>query len=80
MKEVRVVLPDEEYHVLEQIAKTLDVSVEEILKRSLAEYLEKVRRDELAFEPIGFGMWAHRSEMQDATRWVQELRCQEWKR
>jgi hypothetical protein len=43
------------------------------------EYLTKAKA-ESAFEPIGFGMWAHRPEMQDASAWVHELRRQEWVR
>lgn len=79
MKEVRAVLSDEEFSALEQAVKVLGVPAEEILKRSLAEYLEKVRA-ESAFDPVGFGMWGHRSEMQDATKWVEELRHREWNR
>lgn len=79
MKEVRIVLSDEEFSALEQAAKVLGIPAEEILKRSLAEYLEKVRA-EPAFDPVGFGMWAHRFEMQDAAKWVEELRHREWHR
>jgi hypothetical protein len=79
MKELKAVLSDEEFHDLEQVAKAAGVPVEEILRRSAAEYLAKVRA-EPTFEPIGFGMWAHREEMQDATAWVHELRRREWER
>ena len=52
---------------------------EEIVRRSVVEYLAKVKA-EPEFEPIGFGMWADRPEMQDASAWVRELRRQEWVR
>jgi hypothetical protein len=79
MKELKTMVPDEEFHELAQVAKAQGMPVEDILRRSVAEYLAKVRA-ELAFEPIGFGMWAHRHEMQDASAWVHELRSQEWVR
>lgn len=55
------------------------VQIEEILRRSVTAYLADIRSKE-AFEPIGFGMWANREEMQDATKWVHELRGREWER
>jgi hypothetical protein len=79
MKELKAVVSDEEFHDLEHIAKAAGVPVEEILHRSVTEYLAKIKA-EPAFEPIGFGMWAHRQEMQDATKWVHELRRREWER
>jgi hypothetical protein len=42
-------------------------------------YLADIRSKE-AFEPIGFGMWANREEIKDATKWVHELRGREWER
>jgi hypothetical protein len=53
--------------------------VEELVKRSVAAYLPQAQT-ELPFEPIGFGMWADRSEMQDAAKWVEDLRGREWTR
>lgn len=49
------------------------MTLEELLKRRIAAYLPQVKT-ELSFEPIGFGMWADRPEMQDAARWVADLR------
>jgi hypothetical protein len=46
---------------------------------SVAAYLLQAQA-ELPFEPIGFGMWADRPEMQDATKWVEDLREREWTR
>jgi hypothetical protein len=77
MKELKTTVSDEEFCELEQVAKVQELPAEEILRRSVAEYIAKVRT-ELAFEPVGFGMWAHRHEMQDASAWVYELRRQEW--
>jgi hypothetical protein len=57
--------------------QALGVSVEELLKRSVAAYLPQAQA-ELPFEPIGFGMWAGRPEMQDVTKWIDDLREREW--
>jgi hypothetical protein len=69
MKELRIVVSDEEWAELEHLTQTLGVTVEELLKRSVAAYLPQVKA-ELTFEPIGFGMWADRPEMQDAPKWA----------
>ena len=79
MKELRAVISDEEFATLEHLAQDLGVSLEELIKRSLAAYLAQAKA-EPAFEPIGFGMWADRPEMEDAANWVAELRHQEWAR
>ena len=79
MKELRVVVSDEEFAELEHHAQTLGVPLEELLQRSVAAYLLQVQAD-FTFEPIGFGMWADRPEMQDAAKWVADLREQEWRR
>ena len=68
MKELRIVVSDEEWAELEHLTQALGVTVEELLKRSVAAYLPQVKA-ELTFEPIGFGMWADRPEMQDAPKW-----------
>jgi hypothetical protein len=72
MKKVSVDVSDEEFATLEQLAQALGVSVEELLKRSIAAYLPQAKA-EFTFEPIGFGMWANHPEMQDAAKWVEEL-------
>lgn len=79
MKELRIVVSDEEGTELEQLAQTLGVTLEELLQRTVAAYLSQVRA-ERTFEPIGFGMWADRPEMQDAAKWVADLRERQWKR
>ena len=79
MKELRVEVSDEEFAELERLAQALRVPVEELLKRSVAAYLPQVQA-EFTFEPIGFGMWADRPEMQDAAKWVADLREREWTR
>jgi hypothetical protein len=79
MKELRVVISDEEFANLEHLAQDLGVSLEELMKRGLAAYIAQTKA-EPTFEPIGFGMWADRPEMQDAAKWVAELRHREWTR
>lgn len=79
MRELRVVVSDEEFAALEQVAQAQGVPLEELLKRSLAAYVAQVQA-EPAFEPVGFGMWADRPEMQDAATWVADLREREWTR
>jgi len=79
MKELRIIVSDEEGAELEHIAQALGVTLEELLKRSVASYPPLVKA-ELTFEPIGFGMWADRPEMQDAAKWVADLRERAWRR
>jgi Ribbon-helix-helix protein, copG family len=79
MKELRAVISDEEFATLEHLAQDLGVSLEDLMKRSLAAYIAQAKA-EATFEPIGFGMWANRPEMQDAAKWVAELRHREWAR
>jgi len=82
MKELRAVVSDEEFTELDQLAQALGMSLEELLQRSLAAYVAQVKAAaaESAFEPIGFGMWADRPEMQDAAKWVADLRERVWRR
>jgi hypothetical protein len=79
MKKLYVEVSDEEFATLEQLAQALGTSVEELLKRSVAAYLPQAQAG-LPFEPIGFGMWADRPEMQDAAKWVDDRREREWTR
>ena len=79
MKELRAVISDEEFATLEHLAQDLGVSLEELVRRSLTAYLAQAKA-EPAFEPIGFGMWADRPEMEDPANWVAELRHREWPR
>jgi hypothetical protein len=79
MKELRAVVSDEEFGTIEHLAQELGVSPEELIKRSLAAYIAQAKA-EPTFEPIGFGMWADRPEMQDAAKWVAEWRHREWTR
>ena len=78
MKELKAVISDEEFAELEQIAQTQGMLLEELVQRSLAAYVAQVKA-EPTFEPIGFGMWADRPEMQDAAKWVADLREREWR-
>jgi hypothetical protein len=79
MKELRAIVSDEEFATLEHGAQGLGVSLEELMKRSLAAYMAQVQAEPV-FEPIGFDMWADRPELQDAAKWVAELRHREWTR
>ena len=62
MKELHATVSDAEFAELEHLAQALGITLEELLKRSLAAYVPQVKA-ELTFEPIGFGMWADRPEM-----------------
>lgn len=79
MKELKVVVSDEELAALEQAAQALGVPLDVLVQRGLAAYVAQ-RKAELACEPIGFGMWADRPEMQDAAQWVTDLRKRAWTR
>jgi len=74
-----VTASDEEFAELEHLAQVLGVPLEELLRRSVAAYLTQVKA-ERAVEPIGFGMRADRPEMQDAAKWVADLRERAWTR
>jgi hypothetical protein len=74
-----MVVSDEEGAEVEQLAQALGITLEELLKRSLAAYLVQVKA-ERTFESIGFGMWADRPEMEDAATWVANLRARAWAR
>ena len=79
MKELRATVSDEEFAELEHLAQVLAVPLEELLLRSVAAYLTQVKA-ERTVEPIGFGMWADRPEMQDAAKWVADLQERTWRR
>src|SRR5262249_52738906 len=79
MKELRATVSDEDFAELEHLAQVLGIPLEELLLRSVAAYLTQVKA-ERADEPIGFGMWADRPEMQDAAKWVADLRERAWRR
>ena len=78
MKELQATVSDEAFAELEHLAQALGITLEALLKRSLAAYLPQAKA-ELTCEPIGFGMWADRPEMQDAAQWVADLREREWR-
>jgi hypothetical protein len=79
MKELRATASDEEFAELEHLAQVLGVPLEELLRRSIVAYLTQIKA-ECAVDPIGFGMWADRPEMQDAAKWVADLRERAWTR
>lgn len=79
MKGVSIKLPDELMLKLKTLARKLSLPEEEIIARSLEEYLAKLEKlDE--FKPIGFGMWRDREDMEDPAAWVRKLRETEWRR
>ena len=86
MREISAVLSDEIAKKLEVLSKEMDISKDTIIEDSLREYLskleqnvsEKVRKGH--FNPVGFGMWKDREEMEDSAQWVRNLREKEWKR
>lgn len=79
MKELHATVSEEDFAELKHRAQILGVPLDELLRRSVAAYLRQVNA-ERAVEPIGFGMWADRPEMQDAAKWVDDLRERTWRR
>ena len=79
MKELHTTVSDEVCAELEHLAQVVGVPLEERRRRSVAAYLTQVKAGR-AVEPLGFGMWADRPEMQDAAKWVTDLREREWRR
>ena len=79
MKELRATVSEEACAELEHRARVLGVPLAELLLRSVVAYLTQVKA-ERAVEPLGFGMWAERPEMQDAATWVADLRERAWRR
>jgi hypothetical protein len=79
MQELRATVSDEEFAELEYLTQVLGVPLEELRRRSVVAYLTQVKA-ERAVESIGFGMWADRHEMQDAAKWVTDLRERAWRR
>jgi hypothetical protein len=79
MKTISAKLPDKLANQLKALAATLNISEDELIARSLEEYLSKLEQPN-DFEPIGFGMWKEREDMRDSTAWVRKLRETEWRR
>ena len=86
MREISAILSDEIVSQLEVLSKKMKLSRNTIIENSLREYLSKLEqsRDEEDpqeyFNPVGFGMWRAREEMDDSAQWVRNLREREWKR
>lgn len=90
-KTITITMPDDTAQILEQTSIKLGISETDIINLSIAEYLsskEAVMRiatnivgesePKFDFDPIGFGMWANREDMEDSVTWVRKLREQEW--
>jgi hypothetical protein len=81
MRMKTITLPDEIVEELEQLSIRFGISPTDIVKRGISEYLRHPdSEDEKKLNPIGFGMWADRSDMEDSTQWVSKIREREWKR
>ncbi len=86
MREISAILSDEIVSKLEVLSKEMNLSRDTIIEDSLREYLSKLEqsKDEKDpqeyFNPVGFGMWNDREEMDDSAQWVRNLREREWKR
>lgn len=78
MKEIRVLLPEELMLKLEGLSARLRISSEELIRQSVAEYLKRLEAG-MTVDPVGYGMWKDRAEMQDAVKWVWALRDREWR-
>ena len=74
-------LSDDIVRELEELSARFGVSQEEIIKRGISGYLREASisgQDD--FEPVGFGIWAKRDDMEDSAQWVHRLREQGWNR
>jgi predicted DNA-binding protein len=80
VEEVMEYLPKETLKKLKSVSKKLCLPEEEIVRRSVETYIQKLEDVAAELEPIGFGMWKDRSEMRNSSKWVAELREHEWKR
>jgi hypothetical protein len=86
MREISAVLSDEIASKLEVLSKEIEVSKDTIIEDSLREYLSKLEQNKPEkvlkgnFNPVGFGMWKDREDMDDSAQWVKNLREKEWKR
>jgi predicted DNA-binding protein len=80
MEEVMEYLPKETLKKLKSVSKRLCLPEEEIVRRSVETYIQKLEDAAEELEPLGFGMWKDRSEMGNSSQWVADLRAREWKR
>lgn len=79
MKTIAAKLSDQLIGQLRTRATALKISEDELIARSLEEYLSKLEQWE-KLEPIGFGMWKTREDMKDPVAWVRKLRETAWRR
>ena len=80
MEGISDLLPEETVKKLKTVSKRLSVPEREIVRRSVEAYIQRLEVMEEEFEPVGFGMWKDRSEMDNSSKWVAELREKEWSR
>lgn len=79
MTTISAQLPEELVERIRSVADSLGLSEAEIITRSLEAYLEQFPEGN-DLDPVGFGMWADRSDMVDSAGWVRRLREREWQR
>ncbi|MEA2015173.1 MAG: hypothetical protein U9O59_00390 [Actinomycetota bacterium] len=73
-------LPEEDVQKLKSVSERMSIPEKEIVRRSVEAYIRKLEGMEEEFELVGFGMWKDRSEMGNSSKWVEELRKEEWNR
>ncbi|HGJ65104.1 TPA: hypothetical protein ENS27_06910 [bacterium] len=85
-KTIRITMPNDMAQKLEQVSMKLGISETVLIKNITARYLGlslgsnlvEESEQKFDFDPIGFGMWADREDMEDSVTWVQKIREQEW--
>ena len=80
MEGISELLPEEDVQKLKSVSKRMSIPEKEIVRRSVEAYIRKLEGMEEELELVGFGMWKDRSEMGNSSKWVEELRKEEWNR
>ena len=79
MKTLKVKVSDALMAKLEKLGQELDLPADELLARLAEERLAAQDLNEARdFEPIGFGLWRDRADMDDPPAWVRRLRKSAW--
>jgi hypothetical protein len=80
MEGISELLPEEDVQKLKSVSKRLSIPENEIVRRSVEAYIQKLAGMEEELELVGFGMWKDILEMSNSSKWVEELRKKEWDR
>ena len=80
MEGISELLPEEDIQKLKAVSKRLSIPEKEIVRRSVEAYIQKLAGMEEELELVGFGMWKDIAEMSNSSKWVEELRREEWDR